>query len=83
MPVRNEFLAMIYDNLAECYEEDRLYNVAIENYRAAYQILKGKDEQTYPMRGIARVFLLQNERIVHYIIINKLLIVHWQIKILV
>ena len=61
MPVRNEFLAMIYDNLAECYEEDRLYNV-IENYRAAYQILKGKDEQTYPMRGIARVFLLQNEK---------------------
>ena len=62
MPVRNEFLAMIYDNLAECYEEDRLYNVAIENYRAAYQILQGKDEQTYPMRGIARVFLLQNEK---------------------
>lgn len=62
MPVRNKFLAMIYDNLAECYEEDRLYNVAIENYRAAYQILKGKDEQTYPMRGIARVFLLQNEK---------------------
>ena len=62
MPVRNEFFAMIYDNLAECYEEDRLYNVAIENYRAAYQILKGKDEQTYPMRGIARVFLLQNEK---------------------
>lgn len=62
MPVRNEFLAMIYDNLAECYEEDRLYNVAIENYRAAYQILKGKDEQTSPMRGIARVFLLQNEK---------------------
>lgn len=62
MPVRNEFLAMIYDNLAECHEEDRLYNVAIENYRAAYQILKGKDEQTYPMRGIARVFLLQNEK---------------------
>ena len=62
MPVRNEFLAMIYDNLAECYEKDRLYNVAIENYRAAYQILKGKDEQTYPMRGIARVFLLQNEK---------------------
>ena len=62
MPVRNEFLAMIYDNLAECYEEDCLYNVAIENYLAAYQILKGKDEQTYPMRGIARVFLLQNEK---------------------
>lgn len=62
MPVEDEFLAMVYDNLAECYEEDRLYNVAIENYRAAYQILKGKNEQTYPMRGIARVFLLQNEK---------------------
>ena len=62
MPVKDEFLAMIYDNLAECYEEDRLYNVAIENYRAAYQILKGKNGQTYPMRGIARVFLLQNEK---------------------
>lgn len=57
-----EVIPEIYDNLAECYEEDRLYNVAIENYRAAYQILKGKDEQTYPMRGIARVFLLQNEK---------------------
>lgn len=62
MPVEDEFLAMIYDNLAECYEEDRLYNVAIENYRAAYHILKGKNEQIYPMRGIARVFLLQNEK---------------------
>lgn len=62
MPVRDEFLAMIYDNLAECYEEDRLYNVAIENYRAAYQILKGGNGQTFPMRGIARVFLLQNEK---------------------
>ena len=62
MPVRNEFLAMIYDNLADCYEKDELDNVAMEAYRAAYQILKGKDEQTYPMRGIARVFLLQNEK---------------------
>ena len=62
MPVRDEFLAMIYDNLAECYEEDRLYNVAIENYRAAYQILKGGNGQTFPMRGIACVFLLQNEK---------------------
>ena len=57
-----EVIPEILSNLAECYEEDRLYNVAIENYRAAYQILKGKDEQTYPMRGIARVFLLQNEK---------------------
>ena len=62
MPVRDEFLAMIYDNLAECYEEDRLYNVAMENYRAAYQILKGGSDQIYPLRGIAGVFFSQNEK---------------------
>ncbi len=42
MPIRNEFLAMIYDNLADCYEKDGLDNVAMEAYRAAYQILKGE-----------------------------------------
>lgn len=62
MPVKDEFLAMIYDNLAECYEEDDLYDVAIEAYRQAYQILKGVSEQTYPLRGIARMCLLQNKK---------------------
>lgn len=62
MPVRNEFLAMIYDNLADCYEKDELDNVAMEAYRAAYQILKGESGQIYPMRGIARMFLLQNRK---------------------
>lgn len=62
MPVRDEFLAMIYDNLADCYEKDGLDNVAMEAYRAAYQILKGKSGQIYPMRGIARMFLLQNRK---------------------
>ena len=62
MPIRNEFLAMIYDNLAECYEKDGLNNVAMEAYRTAYQILKGKSGQIYPMRGIARMFLLQNRK---------------------
>ena len=62
MPVRDEFLAMIYDNLADCYEKDELDNVAMEAYRAAYQILKGKSGQIYPMRGIARMFLLQNRK---------------------
>lgn len=61
MPVKDEFLAMIYDNLAECYEEDGLYDVAIDSYRAAYQILKGKNDQTYPLRGIAGIHLLQNK----------------------
>ena len=62
MPVRDEFLAMIYDNLADYYEKDELDNVAMEAYRAAYQILKGKSGQIYPMRGIARMFLLQNRK---------------------
>ena len=62
MPVRDEFSAMIYDNLADCYEKDELDNVAMEAYRAAYQILKGKSGQIYPMRGIARMFLLQNRK---------------------
>lgn len=62
MPVRDEFLALIYDNLAECYEEDYLYSVASEAFRQAYQILKGESGQTYPLRGIARMCLLQNKK---------------------
>lgn len=62
MPEQNEFLAMIYDNLAECYEEEDLDDVAMEAYRKAYQILKGGVGQIYPLRGMARVFLLQNEK---------------------
>ncbi len=62
MPVKDDFLAMIYDNLAECYEEDELDNVAMDAYRKAYQILKGKSGQAYPLRGIARMFLLQNRK---------------------
>lgn len=62
MPVKDEFLAMIYDNLAECYKEDGLYDVAIENYRVAYQILKGSSGQTFPLRGIAHAFLMQNKK---------------------
>ncbi len=46
MPVRDEFLAMIYDNLADCYEKDDLYDIAIEAYRQAYQILEGESQQT-------------------------------------
>lgn len=62
MPVRDEFLAMIYDNLAECYEKDDLYDIAIESYHQAYQILEGRSQQTYPLRGIARTCLLQNKK---------------------
>lgn len=62
MPVRDEFLAMIYDNLADCYEKDDLYDIAIEAYRQAYQILEGGSQQTYPLRDIARICLLQNKK---------------------
>ena len=62
MPVRDEFLAMIYDNLAGCYEKDELFDIAIDAYREAYQILKGGSQQTYPLRGIARMCLLQNKK---------------------
>ena len=62
MPVRDEFLAMIYDNLADCYEKDDLYDIAIEAYRQAYQILEGGSQQTYPLRCIASICLLQNKK---------------------
>lgn len=62
MPVRDEFLAMIYDNLADCYEKDELFDIAIDAYRETYQILKGGSQQTYPLRGIARMCLLQNKK---------------------
>lgn len=62
MPVRDEFLAMIYDNLAECYERDELFDIAIGTYRQAYQILRGGSQQIYPLRGIARMCLLQNKK---------------------
>lgn len=62
MPVENDFLAIVYDNLAECYEDDGLGDVAMETYRSAYQILEGKGDQSYPLRGIARIFLLQNNK---------------------
>ena len=62
MPVRDEFLAMIYDNLADCYEKDELFDIAIDAYREAYQILKGGSQQTCPLRGIARMCLLQNKK---------------------
>lgn len=53
---------MIYDNLAECYLEEDLYDVAMEAYKKAYQILhKDKEHAYYPLRGMAHVFLVQNQ----------------------
>lgn len=56
IPEKNEFMAMIYDNLGECYENDDLYDIAMEAYRKAYGILHEGSGRVYPLRGIARVF---------------------------
>ena len=48
---------MIYDNLAECYLEEDLYDVAMEAYKKAYQILyKNEKYAYYSLRGMAHVF---------------------------
>ena len=39
-----------------------MFDIAIDAYREAYQILKGGSQQTYPLRGIARMCLLQNKK---------------------
>lgn len=62
MPDRSEFLAMIYDNLADYYAKVDLDDVAMDAYRNAYQILQGNKDQVYPLIGIARVFLFQNKK---------------------
>lgn len=62
MPEKNEFMAMIYDNMGECYETDGLYDVAMETYRKSYQILKDDCGKIYPLRGIARVFWFQHKK---------------------
>lgn len=62
MPEENEFLAMIYDNLAECYLDEDLYDVAMEVYKKAYEILKNdKGQAHYPLRGMGNVYLLQSQ----------------------
>lgn len=62
MPVEDDFLAMIYDNLAECYLEEDLYDVAMEAYKKAYQILyEDKESAYYSLRGMAHVFLMRNQ----------------------
>lgn len=61
MPEENGFLAMIYDNLGECYLEEDLYDVAMEAFKKAYQILCEDKDVYYPLRGMAHVFLMQNQ----------------------
>lgn len=60
-PLEDEFMAMVYDNLAECYEEEDLYDVARETYQKSYRLLHEDKDLYYPLRGIAHLFLLQNQ----------------------
>lgn len=62
MPVENEFLAMIYYNLAECYKDSELYNDAMVAYRKAFYILEDADKQVIMLKGIASIFMLQHQR---------------------
>ena len=61
MPEENEFLVMIYDNLAQSYEEEDLYSTAMDTYEKAYRICKVEAKRIFPLRGIAHTFLLQNQ----------------------
>lgn len=57
----NEFVAMVYENLAECYEDENLYDIAMEAYRKACRIRETGAKQIFSLRGIGYVFLLQNQ----------------------
>lgn len=61
MPYKDDFLAMIYENLAECYKDDNLYDVAMEAYRKAYHIRQDDRNKIFSLRGIAHIFLLQDQ----------------------
>lgn len=62
MPIENVFLAKIYDNLAECYEEESLNDIAMDAYRASYQIVEGTNNQIFSLRGIASIYFSENRK---------------------
>lgn len=54
----------IYDNLAECYENQNFFNKALEMYENSYAINKENNDSTriiYPLRGIANLSLLKED----------------------
>lgn len=58
----DKFNAIIYDNLAECYEDEGLYAEAMKSYRKSLMLLmKDEKQMFYPLRGIAHLYLLQNQ----------------------
>lgn len=66
IPKESEFLYLgaIYENLARCYEEQNLYNDAMDSYCKAREIYIGQKKEEglfYAFRGIGYVFMLQNQ----------------------
>lgn len=62
MPHQNAFLAMMYNNLGDCYQAENLYDVAMASYRKAYQIRQDNNKENYfSLRGIGHTFLLQHQ----------------------
>ena len=54
----------IYDNLAECYESQNFFHKALEMYEKSYAINKKENDSIkiiYPLRGIANLYLLQED----------------------
>lgn len=54
----------IYDNLAECYENQNFFQKALEMYQNSYAINKEHNDSTriiYPLRGMANIYLLKED----------------------
>lgn len=66
MPKESEelYLGAIYENLAGCYEEQKLYEDAMNAHHKAYEIYldqKNNSELFYALRGIGYVFMLKHQ----------------------
>lgn len=66
MPKESEELywGAIYENLAGCYEEQKLYEDAMNAHHKAYEIYldqKNNSELFYALRGIGHVFMLKHQ----------------------
>lgn len=59
-----DFLTKVYNNLADCYEQQDLYKVALNIYKRAYNLnvkLCRQENILYSVRGIANVFLYESQ----------------------
>lgn len=59
-----EILTMIYESLADCYQDQGFYDKAMEMYRASYEVNEEKNDEKnilYPMQGMAEVFVYESK----------------------